>query len=137
MTAETAERRPGGVSSAEFARRYHPSVFRAAWWTYRALRGVRRELPRHGLQTRVRQPPRLSRGASRGVYAVLRRQPNTCLERTLVLQRWLASVGERHDVVVGVARPDESFSAHAWLDFESEVSTSDGFAEILRLPAPT
>jgi hypothetical protein len=98
---------------------------------------VRRELPLNGLQTSVMQPPKLPRGATRGVYAVLRRQPNTCLERTLVLQRWLASVGERHDVVVGVARPDTSFAAHAWLDFESEACTTEGFAEIVRLPAPT
>lgn len=48
--------------------------------------------------------------------AVLRARRATCLERSLVLQRWDADHGRRVAIVVGVThRP---FRAHAWLEGE-------------------
>ncbi len=46
--------------------------------------------------------PKLPPSAGRGVYAVLRREPHTCLERAFVLQRWRAAQGELRDVIVGI-----------------------------------
>jgi hypothetical protein len=114
-------------------RRFGLSTLRAAWWALRALRRGRRALRTRGLEARIDAPPPLPWGARRGVYAVLRRKDPTCLERALVLQRWLAAHGRPHDVVVGVARREGSVTAHAWLDFESESSGHD-FGELLRLP---
>jgi hypothetical protein len=111
---------------------------RAAWWTAHALRQARRQLRRDGVNVRLSPPIRASRQATRGVYAILRRQPNTCLERALVLQRWLASLGEGHDVIVGVSRPGPDFEAHAWLDFERTDDPSEfSYQELLRLAPPT
>jgi hypothetical protein len=50
---------------------------------------------------------------------VLRRLEPSCLERALVLQRWLAARGDPREVVIGVTAPDAHFEAHAWLDGES------------------
>jgi len=82
----------------------------------------------------LREPPPLAWEASRGVTAVLRRQRPTCLERAVVLQRWLASQGRYHDVVLGVTGPSAGFRAHAWVDgVEAEPAP---FQELHRLPAP-
>lgn len=99
--------------------RFHPATLRAALWTFRSLRYVRRRLDSEGLQTRAPQPPVLPWGSSRGVQAVIRRQESTCLERAIVLQQWLTAHGKRHDVVVGVKRDGTAVAAHAWLDFEA------------------
>jgi hypothetical protein len=111
-------------------------ALRAALWAVRALRAARRDLKRHGLDgTRVAPPPRLPASARRGVFAVLRRKPNSCLERALVLQRWETSHGAGADVVIGVPGPGDDFVAHAWLETMPDGSP-DAFHEILRLPAP-
>lgn len=111
--------------------RWDVATLRAAWWTRRALARARRRLRRDGLAARINSPPPLPPGAIRGVRAILRRQPNTCLERALVLQRWLAAHDAPYDVVVGVSRR-EGFQAHAWLEFESTPTTAR-FSEITRL----
>jgi Transglutaminase-like superfamily len=80
---------------------------------------------------RVSEPPALPPRAARGVHAILRRQDPSCLERSLVLQRWLASQGELRAVVVGVSTP-EDFRAHAWLEGEA-VTGGPVFHEIARL----
>ena len=106
-------------------------TLRAAVWAWRALRRAERDLARHGLEgARVAPPPRLPASAGRGVVAVLRRRPNTCLERALVLQRWLAAHGEPRVVVIGVTAAQD-FRAHAWLDGEP----APGFHEIARVGA--
>jgi Transglutaminase-like superfamily len=111
-------------------------TLRAAWWAVRALRTARRDLERHGLDgTHVAPPPALPAAARRGVLAVLRRRPNSCLERALVLQRWEASHGAGADVVIGVPAPGAGFVAHAWLETMPD-GPLDAFHEILRLPAP-
>ena len=111
-------------------------TLRAAAWAWRALRRTKRELARHGLEgTQVIAPPPLPAHARRGVLAVIRRRPNTCLERALVLQRWEAAHGAGADVVIGVPGPGENFIAHAWLETMPDGRT-DAFHELLRIPAP-
>lgn len=117
-------------------RRYDFSTLRAALWTVRSLVRARRllragELER--VQSRLSEPPRVPDPADRGVYAILRRKPNTCLERALVLQRWLASRGTPRDVVIGVSGGTRDFKAHAWLEGEA---VSPSFTEVTRLPTP-
>lgn len=106
---------------------------RAAWWALRALRQVRAALKRDGVGSAVLlPPPGLPEAAGRGVRAVLRRVRPTCLERALVLQRWLAAHGVKRDVVIGVRSPADGFAAHAWVDGESPHDGQD-FHEIERL----
>jgi hypothetical protein len=69
------------------------------------------------------------------VNAVLRRMPHTCLERALVLQKWLAAHGEAKDVVIAVTSREGGFRAHAWVE-EAELSPLEGFAELQRVPLP-
>jgi Transglutaminase-like superfamily len=111
-----------------------PQVLRGAAWALRSVRSVRRQLARGPLpEVIVPAPPRLSahRGG-RGVDAVLRRLQPSCLERALVLQRWLAAHGEPRAVVVGVSSPAE-FRAHAWLEGEERRPGEPAFHEITRL----
>ena len=111
-------------------------TLRAALWALRALRSARRDLARRGLDgARVAPPPNLPASARRGVFAVLRRQPTSCLERALVLQRWEASHGAGADVVIGVQGPGDDFEAHAWLETLPD-GRPDAYHEILRLAAP-
>lgn len=116
-------------------RRIDLPTLRAALWTLRALRTVRTQLRRGTIEgVRVPAPPPLSEAEVRGVLAVLRRRPNTCLERSLVLQRWVARFDRAPDIVVGVASPSDGFRAHAWL--EGEPDNADGqFHELMRLPS--
>jgi transglutaminase superfamily protein len=105
---------------------------RAAVWAARALRYVRRELRDRPLrEVRVPAPPALPEHAARGVFAALRRVEPSCLERSLVLQRWMASHGDPREVVVGVSAPG-AFRAHAWLAGEHPPEGA-GFAELMRL----
>lgn len=107
---------------------------RAAWWALRAVRRARHLLRSHGLEgVAVKSPPPLPSSATRGVLAALRRQPSTCLERALVLQRWHAAHGSPRDVVIAVKGPSREFEAHAWL--EGEADAAGEFSELMRLPA--
>ena len=109
-----------------------PLVLRAAGWTLLAVRSTRRQLGSRPLyEVRVPDPPALPRRAERGVLAVLRRLEPSCLERSLVLQRWLAAQGEQRAVVVGASTP-EDFEAHAWLEGE-RLPAGTPFHEIARL----
>ena len=49
-------------------------------------------------------------------------QRATCLERSLIMQRWLMATGQPHDVLIGVRSPRETTIAHAWLDHEDSMS---------------
>lgn len=108
---------------------------RAALWTARALRDVRREL-RDGVVRGVvvRRPPRLPAAAVRGVHALLRRRPHTCLERALVLQEWYAGHDDFRDVVIAGRGASSAFEAHAWVDGDPD-DIAEHFREMLRLPA--
>jgi Transglutaminase-like superfamily len=116
--------------------RLDPATLRAALWTVRALRRTKRDLARHGLDgARVAPPPPLPAHARRGVMAIIRRRPNTCLERALVLQRWEAVHGSASDVVIGVPGRGGDFVAHAWLDHMPDGQAA-AYHEIHRIPAP-
>ena len=65
---------------------------------------------------------------------MLRRQPSTCLERAVVLQRWLLAQGESRAIVIGVHRQEDEFRAHAWVDGEQD-RLAPVFEELLRVPA--
>ena len=110
------------------------ATLRAAWWTRRALRRVHTDLQARGLAyPPAPKPPMLPDHARRGVHAVLRRTPSTCLERALVLQRWHEAHGTPRDVIVAVRGPTMDFAAHAWLEGEPDGDAST-FAELMRLP---
>jgi hypothetical protein len=115
------------------ARRLNPRALRAAWWAHRSLRRTRRALAGGELDTiRLAPPPALPDSAEYAVHAVLRRRSASCLERSLVLQRWHAARGRPLDVVIGVQTPVSDFAAHAWLD--GEIAPEDTqFGELLRL----
>jgi hypothetical protein len=110
-----------------------PRVLRAAGWALLAVRSTRRQLAAGSFRdVRVPEPPALPPSAGRGVHAVLRRLEPSCLERSLVLQRWLAAHGEPRTVVVGVSAPQD-FSAHAWLEGEALPAGGPAYNEIARL----
>jgi hypothetical protein len=107
-------------------------ALRAALWSLYALDRTRRQLRRSGIgELRLPTPPRVPDEAIGGVRAVLRRRPASCLERALVLQRWHAAHGRPQDVVIGVARTDGAFLAHAWLDGQPEEGAA--FRELTRV----
>jgi hypothetical protein len=115
-------------------KRFSVPTLRAAFWTARALFQARRQLRRGNFRNvEIATPPILPFGSERGVHGVLRRLPNTCLERSLVLQRWLSRRSRPTDVIIGVARGSDTYHAHAWLDGAPE---GDAFHELIRLPAP-
>jgi hypothetical protein len=115
------------------ARRLNPRALRAAWWAQRSLTQARRALERGELDhIPLAPPPRLPDSAEYAVHAVLGRRSATCLERSLVLQRWHAARGRRLDVVIGVKAPVSDFAAHAWLDGEPAPPGMQ-FDELLRL----
>ncbi len=110
------------------------STLRAAWWTIRAIRNVRRSLLRSGLnELALPNPPELPPGAEIGVQAVFRRMPQTCLERALVLQRWYAQHGEERDVIIAVRRSQDELEAHAWVDGEPDGALD--YVELMRVHA--
>ncbi len=116
--------------------RFSITTLRAAWWADRAAARVRRQLISDGLTGvgSVSLPPSLRSEAGRAVEAVLRRRKRSCLERALVLQAWHAAAGRRRDVMIGVARSEPIFRAHAWLDGDPGVRESD--YEVLRRQPP-
>lgn len=113
------------------------NTLRAALWAQVALLRTRRRLRRGGIEGVVVHPPpaALPASAGRGVYALLRRRPHTCLERALVLQAWESAQGNVREVVIGVDPRGTEFTAHAWLVGESDGENAR-FWELMRLPAP-
>jgi Transglutaminase-like superfamily len=106
-------------------------TLRAAWWTDRALRRARAGLRDGALrEVTLPAPPQLPASAERGLHAVLRRREHSCLERSLVLQRWLAAHDDPRDVVIGTTGP-AGFQAHAWLDGDDDGAR---YVELSRLP---
>ncbi len=118
---------------ATAARRLNPNGLRAAWWATRALGRTRRALARSELaHIPLPSPGGLPAAAEYAVHAVLRRRSASCLERSLVLQRWHGAHGRLLDVVIGVKAPVSDFAAHAWLEGEPP-SPGMTFGELLRL----
>jgi hypothetical protein len=99
-------------------RRHRPAVFA---WLDRGLVDVRASLRTEGIDhacSRLPDPPYAARWLTLLVAARLSMQRATCLERSLIMQRWLMANGEPHDVLIGVRSPRETTIAHAWLDHE-------------------
>jgi Transglutaminase-like superfamily len=108
---------------------------RAAWWAWRALRDTRAQL-KAGAVRNVRVPaaPPLPQSAGRAVRLVLSREDPSCLERSLVLQRWLLAHGVARDVVIGTSgNASKEFTAHAWLDGEGVPADAPVYVEMMRL----
>ena len=107
----------GRARSGPSRRRLTLDTVRAAAWAWRAGSLARRQLRSGGLDA-VSLPlvPALGRQAEPGVRVVLARRPLSCLERSIVRQRWYAEHGGKRDLIIGVHSPSESFGAHAWLD---------------------
>jgi hypothetical protein len=117
------------------SRRFTVPNFRAALWTMRALRILRKELPA-GRWESIDLPrvPQLPAGAERAVEAALRWSGATCLPRAIVRQAWFAAHGSARDLVVGVTAPSGGFEAHAWLEGDPPCHT-ERYQELLRRPA--
>jgi hypothetical protein len=116
-------RRPPGIADA-----------RAGWWAWRALRVARARLQDGEMrEIELPAPPRVPARATRAVGLVLYRESPSCLERALVLQRWLDAQGLPRDVVVGTeGNPRTGFAAHAWLEGEPQPA-GRRYVEIARL----
>jgi hypothetical protein len=65
------------------------------------------------------------------VKVVVQRSGASCLEEVLIRQAWLASRGERRDIVVGVTSPGVGFKAHAWLEGDP---VAPGYPELFHKP---
>jgi len=111
--------RPWFKSLRELYRLTHwltPSVLS---WTEASLRQLRKDLPAVGLRARAPEPPDAPAELGGAVALWLRLRRATCLERSLILQRWCAARGRQHDLLIGVGLPsDGEFVAHAWLEGE-------------------
>ena len=82
---------------------------------------------------RVPPPPPVNASGARAVRVVLHLTRASCLERSLVLQRWLASHGVARDVIVGTEGGTHSgFAAHAWIDGEPQ-PPGRSYVELIRL----
>ncbi len=106
----------------------------AVGWTFFALRRLRRDIPTQGLDVRVQSPSIASPNGVRAVAFALKAQRATCLERSLVLQQWLASSGRPYEVLIGVAS-GASVEAHAWIDRYDPEDEGQHF-EVLARVAP-
>jgi len=82
----------------------------------------------------VTAPPTTRPVDRRAVLAVLRARGASCLQRSVVLQRFDAAAGRRRALILAVSPPGDGFRAHAWLDGDPEPDT--GLHEIARRPAP-
>ncbi|MGI8904714.1 MAG: nucleotidyltransferase family protein [Solirubrobacteraceae bacterium] len=112
-----------------------PGFLRGAWWGLRAWLVCRAQLRRRGLSgVSLPRPAPERPGALSGVHRALARLPSSCLERSLIRQRWHAAQGRPRDVVIGVRGPAAEFGAHAWLD--GDPPDPGGFEELRRWPVP-
>jgi hypothetical protein len=109
--------------------RLRPAVFT---WLDAGLADVRTGLRTEGIDARTRlpDPPYATRWLTGLVVARLAMLHATCLERSLIMQRWLMAIGRPHDLLIGVKSPRETTIAHAWLDHED----SRGHHVLMRLP---
>jgi hypothetical protein len=110
-------------------------TLRAAWWAVFALRRLRSEISERGLEIRVAAPPELASDGLRAVEAALRRQHATCLERSLIIQRWLIAHGSSYEVLIGISGDADGIEAHAWLDRYDPATQGEGFRVLTRIAA--
>ncbi|MGF7238832.1 MAG: nucleotidyltransferase family protein [Frankia sp.] len=107
---------------------------RAVVWSARAGRLARRQLGRGPLHD-IDLPAAPVGAGFAAVGTGLRLSRASCLERSLVMQRWYAGREVRRELVVGVTAPVEGFRAHAWLAGDADGDRPD-LVEILRRPPP-
>ena len=118
---------------ARIARQIDVAAVRGVLWAGPALRRLRRELPKAGLEAYVDAPDGIDAGGLKGVVLVNRIASATCLERSLLLQAWHLGQGTSYDVLVGVDLSGGAIDAHAWVG-GYEPARSD-LTVIARLPA--
>ncbi len=102
-------------------------------WAAEAIDTVRQRLALGGLDDVDLVAPDATTTA-RQVRRTLERGRASCLERSLVWQRFYASRGDARTLVIGVSAPDAGFHAHAWL--AGDRLGADDLYEILRRPVP-
>jgi hypothetical protein len=111
-----------------------PAQLRAAFWTFGAIRLVRRQLAEGGISALSLEPPSIPYEGKGGVRLALRLGTRNCLVSAAVRQAWCASHGRAYDIVIGVKPPAEGFKAHAWLSGDPP-GAARGFVELTRRPA--
>lgn len=108
---------------------------RSAVWALRSLNRSRRQLRTGGVAAVDLTSPASVRALDRRVLlAVLRVHRASCLERSVVLQRFDSSAGRRRVLIVAVTKPGADFRAHAWLEGERQLDPA--LREIARFAAP-
>jgi len=116
--------------------RHALDVGRGLLWAWRSASDARTHLRvEGGVSAPVRPPPTLPVRSLRGVRWGLRLRHASCLERSLVLQRWFLAHGQEREVVVGVAVDGTTTLAHAWLAGEEHLNDRE-YTEMTRVPAP-
>jgi len=63
---------------------------------------------------------------------------SNCLDRSLLVYRFLSEVGARPQLVMGVSKGSTGVAGHAWVEIEGQAladTTTGGFAPILRFGA--
>jgi hypothetical protein len=108
-------------------------TLRAAGWALLALRRLRGRISRDGLEVEVIAAPPSQSASVRGVELALRLRRATCLERSLVVQRWLLAQGRPHDVLVGVSGGVDAIDAHAWIDRYDADEQGEGYRVLTRV----
>ena len=92
---------------------------RGALWTLQSRVAVRKQLRLSGVRdVQLPRPPSARPKDRRVTVLLLRSVTATCLERSLVLQRFDASAGVPRALIIGVTAPQRGFRAHAWLEGE-------------------
>ena len=109
-------------------------VILAFTWGVRSVRIARTKLRAGALAVMLPAPPAISVTGVRGVRLAARVLRASCLERSLVLQRWYLQQGREIDVLIGVARDGDATLAHAWLEGE-EWRNGRAYVEMTRVPA--
>lgn len=122
-------------SARRLTKQVDVGAIRVAAWALSAQRHCRNDLRHNNLSdVRLSPPPDVRAKDRRAVIRVLSAVRASCLERSVVLQRFDAAAGKPREVVIGVTAPGPGFRAHAWLLGEEQ---PDGeFMEITRRPVP-
>ena len=109
------------------------AVLRGLVWAAGAVGEVRSQLGEGGVRATVPPPPSLPPAGIRGVTWGVALRRASCLERSLVLQRWHLAQGRERTVIIGVAVEGGTTLAHAWLEGE-EHHNDRSYVEITRVP---
>ncbi len=107
----------------------------ACSWAHMVLPLVRTRLADHPITEGVQivAPPTVRGQARAAVAAALEARHATCIERSLILQRFDAASGRQRALIIGVTSPAAGFEAHAWL--EGDAHPDRGLREVIRVAA--